>query len=280
MRTIAHISDLHFGAVDAGVVEALRDALLVLAPDLVAVSGDLTQRARDAQFRAARKFLDALPFPRVVVPGNHDVPLYDVLSRFGNPLGNFRRHISGERFPAYQDDEIAACGADTTRSFTIKDGGLRTTDVRRLGAWLDGLSPRVVRIVVCHHPLDAPSTTAQRLTYPRPDIAAMTTLIERGADVFLTGHLHLSSTGHSAVRYPAHRRTAILVGAGTATSHRSRGEGNAFNLLRVTAEEVSVDRMTWDSVRREFSSTHVELFSRTDAGWTSAEVIPTAAPVP
>jgi 3',5'-cyclic AMP phosphodiesterase CpdA len=280
MRTIAHISDLHFGAVDAGVVEALRDALLVLAPDLVAVSGDLTQRARDAQFRAARKFLDALPFPRVVVPGNHDVPLYDVLSRFGNPLGNFRRHITGERFPAYQDDEIAACGADTTRSFTIKDGGLRTTDVRRLGAWLDGLSPRVVRIVVCHHPLDAPSTTAQRLTYPRPDIAAMTTLIERGADVFLTGHLHLSSTGQSAVRYPAHRRTAILVGAGTATSHRSRGEGNAFNLLRVTAEEVSVDRMTWDSVRREFSSTHVELFSRTDAGWTSAEVIPTAAPVP
>lgn len=280
MRTVAHISDLHFGAVDPGVVEALGDALLVLAPDLVAVSGDLTQRARDTQFRAARKFLDALPFPKVVVPGNHDVPLYDVLSRFGNPLGSFRRHITGERFPEFRDDEIAACGADTTRSFTIKDGGLRTADVRRLSAWLDGFPSHVVRIVVCHHPLDAPSTTAQRLTYPRPDVAAMTTLVERGADVFLTGHLHLSSTGHSAVRYPAHRRSAILVGAGTATSHRSRGEGNAFNLLRVTAEEVSVDRMTWDSVRREFSSTHVELFSRSGTGWAPVEVIPTSAPVP
>lgn len=281
MRTIAHISDLHFGAVDPAIVEALRDALLVLAPDLVAVSGDLTQRARDAQFRAARKFLDGLPFPKVVVPGNHDVPLYDVLSRFGNPLGGFRRHITGERWPAYHDEEIAACGADTTRSFTIKDGGLRPTDVRRLAAWLDGLSPHVVRIVICHHPLDAPSTTtAQRLTYPRPDNAAMTTLVERGADVFLTGHLHLSSTGYSAVRYPAHHRSAILVGAGTATSHRSRGEGNAFNLLRVTAEEVSVDRMTWDTVRREFSSTHVEIFSWSDTGWAPAGVVPTTAPVP
>lgn len=280
MRTVAHISDLHFGAVDPAIVEALRDALLVIAPDLVAVSGDLTQRARDTQFRSARKFLDSLPFPKVVVPGNHDVPLYDVLSRFGNPLGGFRRHITGERFPTYHDDEIAACGADTTRSFTIKDGGLRTADVRRIGAWLDGLSPRAVRILVCHHPLDAPSTTAQRLTYPRPDIAAMTTLVERGADVFLTGHLHVSSTGYSAVRYPAHGRSAILVGAGTATSHRSRGEGNAFNLLRVTAEEVSVDRMTWDSIRREFSSTHVEIFSRSDSGWTPVTVIPTSAPVP
>jgi 3',5'-cyclic AMP phosphodiesterase CpdA len=280
MRTVAHISDLHFGDVDAAIVEALRDALLILAPDVVAVSGDLTQRARDTQFRAARKFLDALPFPTIVVPGNHDVPLYDVLSRFGNPLGGFRRHITDERFPEYRDDELALCGADTTRSFTIKDGGLRSADVRRLGAWLDGLPAGVVKFVVCHHPLDSPATRAQRLTYPPPDVAAMKTLVERGADVFLTGHLHLSSAGYSAVRYPAHRRSAILVGAGTATSHRSRGEGNAFNLLRVTAEEVSVDRMTWDSVRDEFSSTHVELFSRSETGWAPVTVIPTAAPVP
>ena len=280
MRTVAHISDLHFGAVDAAVVEALRDALHILAPDVVAVSGDLTQRARDAQFRAARRFLDWLPYPTIVVPGNHDVPLYDVLSRFGNPLGGFRRHITSERFPEYRDEQLALCGADTTRSFAIKDGGLRTADVRRLGTWLDGLPPHLVKIVVCHHPLDGPTTRAQRLIYPPPDVAAMTTLVERGADIFLTGHLHVSSAGHSAVRYPAHRQSAILVGAGTATSHRSRGEGNAFNVLRVTAAEVSVDRLTWDSVRQEFASTHVELFARSQTGWAPVTVIPTSAPVP
>jgi 3',5'-cyclic AMP phosphodiesterase CpdA len=280
MRTVAHISDLHFGAVEAALVDALRDAILVLAPDVVAVSGDLTQRARDTQFRAARKFLDSLRLPLVVVPGNHDVPLYDVLSRFGNPLGGFTRHITGERFPAFQDDEVAVCGANTTRSFTIKDGGLRTGDVRRLSAWLDTLPRDLVKLVVCHHPLDGPTGSGQRLTYPPPDVTAMKTLVERGADVFLTGHLHLSSAGYSAVRYPAYSRSAILVGAGTATSHRSRGEGNAFNILRVTPEEVSVDRMTWDPVRGEFSSTHVEIFSRSETGWAPVVILPTAAPVP
>src|SRR6188508_1698757 len=94
MRTIVHLSDLHFGASDPALVAAVLDEVRRLAPDVIAVSGDLTQRARHSQFRAARAFLEALPAPIVVVPGNHDVPLYNVFARFTDPLRGFRKHVA------------------------------------------------------------------------------------------------------------------------------------------------------------------------------------------
>ena len=122
MRTVVHLSDLHFGADDPAVVAALQHDLGRLQPDVIAVSGDLTQRARNRQFASARTFLDALTAPLVVVPGNHDVPLYDLFRRFARPLNRFRRHIGDHA--SYVDEEVAVIGADTTRSLTIKDGGL------------------------------------------------------------------------------------------------------------------------------------------------------------
>jgi len=91
MRTIVHLSDLHFGKVHRARLEPLAQAVTTIAPDLVAVSGDLTQRARLGQFREAKSFLATLPLPQVVVPGNHDVPLFNLALRFGDPLGRFRR---------------------------------------------------------------------------------------------------------------------------------------------------------------------------------------------
>ena len=267
MRTIAHVSDLHFGAADPEVAAALIECLASLDPHVVAVSGDLTQRARRAQFRRARAFLDALPRPQVVVPGNHDVPLYNVLARFGNPLRGFRGHITAERHPRYSDAEIAVIGADTTRSFTIKDGGLRPADVRRLSAALEELPAGLVRVVVCHHPFDPLIGRRARWTVPAPDAEAVNTLVSRGADIFLTGHLHLSYVGHTALRYQVRGRSAIVVEAGTATSVRARGERNSFNLLRIDGECVIVERLEWDAATRRFGVATREAFVRGGAGW-------------
>src|SRR5918912_3851623 len=110
MRTLVHLSDLHFGRVDSAVVEPL----------VAAVPGDLTQRARSRQFQEAKKFLDALPRPQIVVPGNHDVPLYNVFRRFLGPLDNYRRYITDEMQPFYADEEIAVLGLNTARSLTTK----------------------------------------------------------------------------------------------------------------------------------------------------------------
>ena len=118
MKKIVHLSDLHFGLVDHSTVEPLIAVVKEIAPDVVAVSGDLTQRARSQQFEEARAFLDRLPKPQVVVPGNHDVPLYDVYSRFARPLDKWRRFISEEVEPVYDDEEMVVSGVNTARSLT------------------------------------------------------------------------------------------------------------------------------------------------------------------
>ena len=267
MRTIAHLSDLHFGADIPMVVEALIDCLARLDPHVIAVSGDLTQRARRSQFRRARAFLDALPATQVVVPGNHDVPLYNVIARFGDPLGGFHRYVTRDRYPHFSDGEVAVVGANTTRSFTIKDGGLRPRDVQHLSRLLDEAAPDAVRVVVCHHPFDVPSGRGGRWTAPAPDAEAVNTLVGRGADVFLTGHLHLTYVGHTAVRYQIRGRSAIVVEAGTATSVRGRGEVNSFNLLRIDKDRVCVERHDWSEGALRFAVAAVDEFTRTDTGW-------------
>src|SRR3954464_5604942 len=107
MRTLVHLSDLHFGRTDQNLVKPLIKTIGEIKPDLVAVSGDLTQRARSHQFVAARAFLDALPKPQIVVPGNHDIPLRNILLRFVSPLDKYRQYITHDLLPFYSDDEIA-----------------------------------------------------------------------------------------------------------------------------------------------------------------------------
>jgi 3',5'-cyclic AMP phosphodiesterase CpdA len=267
MRTIVHISDLHFGAIDERLVEALAHAIAEIGPQLTAVSGDLTQRARRPQFRAARAFLERLPGPRIVVPGNHDVPLYNLLARFGNPLGGYRRFISAERYPIFTDAEILVAGADTTRAFTIAEGGLHARDVEHLAAVLRSAPDTSVRIVVCHHPFDPLTSGRARLTTPRPAADAVARLVAAGADVFLTGHLHLHYAGHTAVRYNVAGRSALVVEAGTATSIRGRGEPNSFNVLHVQRDAVTVERMDWDEAAARFRAARSESFTRSENGW-------------
>ena len=127
MKTIAHVSDLHFGTEVAAVAEALIIDLQATAPSLVIVSGDLTQRARQNQFAAAREYLARLPHPQLVVPGNHDVPLYNVAARLLTPLAGYRRHITADLAPMFADTEMLVFGVNTTRSTTIRDGAMRST---------------------------------------------------------------------------------------------------------------------------------------------------------
>src|ERR1043165_359659 len=107
MRTLVHLSDLHFGRIDPAIIDPLIETVRGLNPTLVAVSGDLTQRARSEQFKEARAFLDALPSPQIVVPGNHDVPLHNVFARFFQPLTKYRRYITPDLEPFHADDELA-----------------------------------------------------------------------------------------------------------------------------------------------------------------------------
>ena len=118
MRTVIHVSDLHFGSILLPTLEPLLEIMWSLKPDLVIVSGDLTQRAKVEQFREAAAFIARMPSPRIVVPGNHDIPLYDVLRRFTAPLERYKEFITTDLSPVYFDDELAAIGINSARSLT------------------------------------------------------------------------------------------------------------------------------------------------------------------
>ena len=268
-RVVVHLSDLHFGREDRIVVSALTDEIARLAPDLVAVSGDLTQRARRGQFQRARAFLDALPFPRLVVPGNHDVPLFNIVARVLDPLGGYRRYITSDLHPTFVDPMLVVVGTDTTRPTRLKAARISDTDIARVGRMLREAPEDTVKIFVGHHPFEAPSDAPRAdAAPPRRDEVSERVLhafTQAGVDVFLTGHLHVSYTGHTAHRYNVGGRSAIVVEAGTATSTRLRENANAFNVLHIDADLITVDRHEWQGSR--FGVIDSQRFRRTDAGW-------------
>jgi len=236
-----------------------------LEPDLIAVSGDLTQRARSHQFQEARSFLDTLPKPQIVVPGNHDIPLHNVFARFVERLTKYKRYITDDLQPVYADDELIVIGVNTARSSVFKGGRINRSQIARLREKFCSLDDRVVKAVVTHHPFDLPEGYNDRDLVGRAKMA-MTGLAECGADLFLAGHLHISHLGHTK-RYKIHGHSALVVQAGTATSTRERGEANSFNLLRIAHPEIIVENFVWNPLTTSFSVLSQEQFKHTSDGW-------------
>jgi 3',5'-cyclic AMP phosphodiesterase CpdA len=265
MRLVVHLSDLHFGRVDQAVLEPLVDAIREIAPHVVVVSGDLTQRARQSQFAEARDFLQTLPSPQIVVPGNHDVPLYNIFARFLQPLDNFKEYITKDLEPFYSDEEIAVLGINTARSFTFKQGRINEQQVERIRERMCGYPDEMTKIVVTHHPFDVPEGhTGDILGRARMAIEA---LARCDADVVLAGHLHISHTGHTAKRFNTRGHSALVVQAGTATSTRGRGEPNSFNLIRIQHPHINVERLSWRRDIGAFKPASSETFRHTSDGW-------------
>jgi 3',5'-cyclic AMP phosphodiesterase CpdA len=248
MKIVAHISDPHFGShlpeVEARLLDELN-GVTAAPPTLVAISGDLTQRARRAQFRAARRFLDRLTVPYLVVPGNHDVPLYDVFRRFLEPLGRYHRFITDEMTPVYQDDEIIVCGMNTSHGHTIKDGKVRPEQLASVCEQF-ALHPRRWKLLLAHHPFVLPGGVPERYRCDGA-LAALPELEAVRVDLILTGHLHVSYS-HPAdaagFRHPDH---AVLgVNAGTCMSDRHRGEPNSYNRLEIDGDFITIVHRQWN----------------------------------
>jgi 3',5'-cyclic AMP phosphodiesterase CpdA len=267
MTTLVHLSDLHFGRVDERLLDPLVAAVVAVAPDVVVVSGDLTQRARTAEFEAAGRFLDRLPRPRIVVPGNHDVPLYNVLDRALRPVAAFRRFIEAEPMPRFVDDRVAVVGLNTARSMVVKNGRVNERQLAALRGLLEPLPAGVVRVVVTHHPFDAGEGMDPRDRIGRAALG-MRTFADCGVDVLLSGHLHATWSGQSGLSARVlEGYGALAVSAGTATSTRLRAEPNEFNVLRLAKTRVLVQRQAWDAARGAFEPAGESAFGRSAAGW-------------
>lgn len=226
MPGLLQISDPHFGTERPAVVDALVALAHALAPELVVLSGDITQRARRAQFGAARAFVERLPTaPRVVVPGNHDLPLFNPFARWLWPYAHHRRVFGPALEPVHDAPGWLVIGVDSTRRFRHKHGQLSGAQIERVAGRLRAAEPGQWRIVVLHHPLVA--FGPDRVNRVRCAAQALQAWSAAGADVVLGGHIHLPY-----VRRAGEGRGPWIVQAGTALSTRVRHEaGNSVNLL-------------------------------------------------
>ncbi|HLJ46515.1 MAG TPA: metallophosphoesterase family protein [Bryobacteraceae bacterium] len=266
MRTLVHLSDLHFGRLDPAILRPLRRCVEEIEPDAVIVSGDLTQRARVIEFEQARDFLASLPGPQIVVPGNHDVPFHNLYARMRVPLRSFRSFISEDPEPYFEDSEVAILGLNTTRARLLKNGRVNLHQIARIEEHFCELQ-RLVKTVVTHHPFDLPEEYGRRKLVGGAH-KAMAKIAGCGIDLLLAGHYHVSHIGHTATRYQIPGHSAIFVQAGT-LSKRFRGEPNSFNVILVDGERIAVRRYSTETDDPAFYPRAEETFSRTAEGWAA-----------
>jgi 3',5'-cyclic AMP phosphodiesterase CpdA len=267
MRTIAHISDLHFGTEIAEVAEGLRADLTANPPSLVVVSGDLTQRARSGQFALAKAYLATLPQPQLVIPGNHDVPLYDVFRRFLAPLTRYRRYISDELDPVYDDGELCVVGINTARSLTWQNGRISLEQIDTLRERL-AASRALHKVVVTHHPFIPPPASDSRqggIDLVGRATRAMQVLDACQVDLLLAGHLHHGYSGDTRTQYPAAHRAIIAAQAGTAISGRIRGDPNGYNRITLDGDLLAIEMRAWRDGK--FATLRVTEYFRGAQGW-------------
>lgn len=263
MSRIAHLSDLHFGSEQPPLVAALEQRLHALRPNLVVISGDLTQRARRHELVAAAGFIDRLPKPVLVVPGNHDIPGITP-RRFLDPWRGWHGHFPGGLEPAVEHDDLIAVGANSVRAWgpylDWSRGRLRPTQIRRLAERIERAPPHLLRILVAHHPfLLTPAAAGRGLVAgARP---ALQRLAQAGLDLALGGHVHL---GYAGVTHGI-----LVVHAATGVSSRLVGQANGFNLIEGHRDALSVEHWHWQG--QDFSPHSRRQFHRENGIWLAPQ---------
>ena len=267
MARLVHLSDLHFGAHDDEIVAAVERKADQLRPDLIVVSGDFTQRARTEQFREACEFLDRLRergHEVLGVPGNHDVPLYDVLRRFLSPLARYRRFIDETLCPFVELPGIAVLGINTARSLTFKDGRISREQVDFIRETFARSPSEAVRILVTHHPLLAVQVGEETERAVGRNEMALDAIEDAGVDLLLAGHAHHASV-QGAGDLVTRAGGALVIQAGTATSTRVREQNQSFNVIDIVDGSVTLTVECWSG--EGFEASDAQGYEYVDGRW-------------
>ncbi|MCM2370312.1 metallophosphoesterase family protein [Aporhodopirellula aestuarii] len=266
---ILHVSDLHFGPPFLPQVgDAVVESAQAIEPDVVVVSGDLTQRAKPEQFEAAAGFIERLPdVPRVIVPGNHDVPLYRIVERLADPHRYYQQFISKELNTVLRTPESIIVGLDSTAPRSaISNGRIHPSKLDYCRRVFDTPSTDLARIIVAHHHFAPAPDYLRDQTMPRAK-RAIKLFVELGVELILGGHLHRAFIGNTLDFYPAAGREhgIVIVQCGTTTSRRGRGrerEKNSFNEIDLTEKSIVVTHHIFDDQTGEFAPLSRHEFAR------------------
>lgn len=271
MPRLLHLSDLHFGAHDENLVRAVERQADELNPDLVAISGDFTQRARPEQFRAACEFLETLRdhgHEVLGVAGNHDVPLYDVLRRFLSPLARYRRFIDETLCPFIELPGVAVLGINTARSLTFKDGRINSKQVQFIRDTFARIPRRATRVLVTHHPLLALEVAGKVERPVGRQEMALDAVEEAGVDMLLAGHHHHASS-LDASDLVTRAGGVLVVQAGTATSTRVREQEQSFNVIDIGKGKGTIIVHGWNG--EEFKARDANRYEWQEGKWKLRE---------
>ncbi len=261
MTVIAHLSDLHFGRDLHNVTEGLLASLDTIQPDLIIISGDLTQRAKTAEFKAGRDFLHSLRQLRFIVPGNHDLSAWNLLERFAYPWRKWTRYITTDLEPIMQTDTFMAVGVNTARRtgwyLDWSRGRINRQQVRYVQTMLQQVPEDCLRLVVAHHPFWLPDSSMKRSLIGGRE-KALQGFRAAGVDLILSGHVHLA--------YVKPLDGLLVSHAGTTLSNRLiPGQPNSFNVIRGDRKLLELEQMEWRGAR--FESAQRQFFQRTTEGW-------------
>jgi len=277
MIRLLHISDTHFGTEQNAVVEALLCHVQEQPADLLVLSGDITQRAKPGQFAAAKRFVErvqALGVPgSLIIPGNHDLPLHNLATRFLAPYGRYSRAFGEDLEPVFENDELLMIGLNTTHPRRRKDGAVTAAQVAAVSERLRRCEPGKVRVVVAHQPFGAMAASDVRNLQHGAE-EALDHWADAGLDLVMGGHIHLPYVLPLSQQYPRLKREVWIVQAGTALSTRLRGHTpNSFNRIVITGgpqKQVRVER--WDyqaQLDRFLLGSRFDLhWPACSAGWT------------
>ncbi|MBS7806760.1 metallophosphoesterase [Variovorax sp. PCZ-1] len=252
MSVLLHISDTHFGTEQPAVVAALKVLAQAQQPELVVLTGDITQRARRAQFAAASRFTQSLGAKVLALPGNHDIPLFNLVARVFYPYAGFSAAFGEQMEPVYSSAELLVLGVNTTRAHRHRHGEISPEQIERVAAQLERASAQQLRVVVVHQPIDTPYAAEQQHRV-RGHVLAQRRWAQAGADLVLGGHIHLPYVMPLAGLV----RSMWAVQAGTAVSRRVRaGVPNSVNLMRWGASmpggECVVEQWDFDALTQAF----------------------------
>lgn len=244
MSIILHASDMHFGKSDPAVVELFYREIERQRPDLVVLSGDFTQTGSEREFRLARDFIERITAPVFVVPGNHDIPRWNMAQRLFDPMKRYRNFIAPMQDVVHEDKDCFMVGINTARPvlphWNWANGMVSQDQLQFVHNQFRHADNEKVRIFVCHHPLvNIEGAPIDTIVWGSTDLLHV--LEDQQVDIVLTGHIH-----HASILPADEMRGPVMVGAGSATSSRLRAQSNGYNILRISHDKVEVELVHWN----------------------------------